>query len=112
MMVRMQSKKNYMGSDTDRATGEHILPATETLPQHTRSKPSRRQPVIPVGTPVEAKFQRDKMWYVGRVGSVHGRILDEEVSYDIVFDDGDTTQHVRREHVRLVEQQVLLNVNT
>ena len=52
------------------------------------------------------------MWYVGRVGSVHGRILDEEVSYDIVFDDGDRTQHVRREHVRLVEQQVLLNVNT
>ena len=78
-----------------------MLPAQETLPQHTRSKPSRRQPVIPVGTRVEAKFQRDKMWYVGRVGSVYGSVRDEEVSYAIDFDDGDTTRRVRRE--RLLE---------
>ena len=100
-MFRVPSNKEYVASDTDRTTEEHMLPAQETLPQHTRSKPSRRQPVIPVGTRVEAKFQRDKMWYVGRVGSVYGSVRDEEVSYAIDFDDGDTTRRVRRE--RLLE---------
>ena len=65
-----------------------------------------------VGTRVEAKFQRDKMWYVCRVGNVHGSVRDEEVSYTIDFDDGDRGRRVRREHVSLLEDQTLLNVNT
>ena len=37
MILRVQSNKMHAGSGTDRVTGEHVLPPTETVPQHTRS---------------------------------------------------------------------------
>ena len=105
MMLRVKS-------DADRAAGEPILPeagsTAETLPQHTRSKPVRRCPVIPVGARMEAKFEGEGLWYTGCVGLGHGSVLDQEVSYDIVFDDNDTADFVRREHVLVA--QVLWNV--
>ena len=95
MMLRVKS-------EVDRASGEPILPAAgstvETLPQHPRLNPSQHQPVIPVGARVEAKFQGDGLWYRGRVWRVHGSVLDQEVSYGIVFDDDDTADFARREH--------------
>ena len=62
--------------------------------------------MIPVGARVLAKFQKDGMWYVGHVGSVHGRVLDAEIVYGILFDRGDVGTQVQKEHVRLLEQQV------
>ena len=70
------------------------------------------QPLIEVGTPVEAKFRGNKQWYKGRISRVHGTVHDAETYYDIAYDDGDVDVHVPRHHVRVEEEQVSHQLHT
>ncbi len=72
--------------------------AASVLQAAARGRSARKEkPLLEVGTCVEARFGGDDEWFPGTVDGVN-----EDVSYDIAYDDGDREENVQPALVRAV----------
>ena len=74
----------------------------EQPPPHwdLRARPKRAYP--PVGTVVEAKWDRGDEWFRGKIKKVRAGTSSRDPSFDVAYDDGAFEESVRLEDIRVV----------